>query len=66
MSGQAIQPEPPRIVALFGHDTPEGKCIDGVELSDGTRLSVEDVSPAMWAAAGIVQADGKPVGGATQ
>jgi hypothetical protein len=52
----------PRIVGLFGHDTPEGKCIDGVHLSDGTTLNVEDVSPAMWAAVGVVQADGKPLG----
>lgn len=54
---------PVRIVALFGHDEPDGsKCIDGVELSDGTKLKTEDVSPDLWAAAGIVQQDGKPLG----
>lgn len=52
----------PRIVEIYGHDTPEGKCIDGVILSDGTELKTEDVSPEMWADAGIVQADGKPLG----
>jgi hypothetical protein len=62
MSGQAKPIPAPRIVAIYGHDEGFGKVIDGVELSDGTKLKSEDVSPAMWAAAGIVQADGKPFG----